>query len=203
MPPGPFMAAQKYGLGTCKFSIFERSFCTAANMIIRLAFSLLLLVLMGCGEESPKASPKTVEQIEEELLKMNQDMVATEEDRIEAFISRRAWDMMQTGTGLYYSIEGEGSGVPPEVDQLVSVNYKIQLLNGEDVYASKVEDPENFVLGKDQVESGLHEGLQLMKVGQKARFIIPPHLAHGLTGDRNKIPSNATLVVFIELLEIR
>jgi FKBP-type peptidyl-prolyl cis-trans isomerase FkpA len=42
-----------------------------------------------------------------------------------------------------------------------------------------------------------------MKQGQKAIFIMPPHLAHGLLGDKNKVPPRATLVYDVELLNLR
>ena len=41
-----------------------------------------------------------------------------------------------------------------------------------------------------------------MKVGDKAKFIIPSHLAFGLLGDENKIPKRATLVYDVELIDV-
>jgi len=43
----------------------------------------------------------------------------------------------------------------------------------------------------------------LMNKGAKAKFILPSHLAHGLLGDENKIPSNATVIYDIELLDFK
>ena len=53
------------------------------------------------------------------------------------------------------------------------------------------------------VESGLEEGILLMKTGGKAKFILPPHLAYGLPGDGKKIPARAILVYDVELLSIQ
>jgi FKBP-type peptidyl-prolyl cis-trans isomerase len=50
------------------------------------------------------------------------------------------------------------------------------------------------------VESGLHEGVQMMHVGDKMRFILPSFRAHGLTGDNSKIPPLTSVVYEIELL---
>ena len=58
-------------------------------------------------------------------------------------------------------------------------------------------------LGKAEVESGLEEGILLMKVGDKAKLVIPSHLAFGLLGDENKIPKRATLIYDVELVEIK
>jgi len=65
------------------------------------------------------------------------------------------------------------------------------------------EKPEFFTVGKDYVESGLHEGIQFMSIGDKAIIIIPSHLGHGLAGDLKKIPFKSTIVYDIEFLDIK
>ena len=55
----------------------------------------------------------------------------------------------------------------------------------------------------DNVETGLHEGIKYMKVGEKAKMILPSHLAHGLIGDSKKIPPRSTIVYDIELLDLK
>jgi FKBP-type peptidyl-prolyl cis-trans isomerase len=52
------------------------------------------------------------------------------------------------------------------------------------------------------VESGLEEGILLLREGDKAKFILPPHLAHGLLGDDNKIPARSIIVYDLELLSL-
>ncbi len=53
-----------------------------------------------------------------------------------------------------------------------------------------------------EVESGLHHGVKHLSVGDKAKFILPSHLAFGTYGDGEKIPSKATLLYDLELIEI-
>ena len=52
------------------------------------------------------------------------------------------------------------------------------------------------------VEGGLDEALLLMRIGDKARIILLPHLAHGLLGDFEKIPARSIIVYYIELVEL-
>jgi FKBP-type peptidyl-prolyl cis-trans isomerase len=63
-------------------------------------------------------------------------------------------------------------------------------------------DPFSFVLGKGQVINGWDEGVGLMKVGEKARFIIPYQLGYGEKG-YGPIPAKATLIFDVELLEVK
>jgi FKBP-type peptidyl-prolyl cis-trans isomerase len=53
------------------------------------------------------------------------------------------------------------------------------------------------------VESGIHEGIKLMRVGEKSKLVFPSHLAHGLVGDLKDIPPLSPLVVDIELIELQ
>jgi FKBP-type peptidyl-prolyl cis-trans isomerase len=58
------------------------------------------------------------------------------------------------------------------------------------------------VVGKGGVESGLEEGILLLHEGDKARFVLAPHLAHGLIGDENRIPPRSIIIYYIELLAV-
>ena len=79
----------------------------------------------------------------------------------------------------------------------------IRLLNGETIYRSENKGIKEFLIGKGGVESGLEEGILLLHQGDKARFIIPSHLAFGLLGDSDKIPEKASLVYDVELIKIK
>jgi peptidyl-prolyl cis-trans isomerase A (cyclophilin A) len=58
-------------------------------------------------------------------------------------------------------------------------------------------------LGKGQVIQGWEEGIELLSVGDQARFVIPSHLAYGDRGAGGVIPPNATLIFDLELVEVK
>ena len=60
----------------------------------------------------------------------------------------------------------------------------------------------SFKVGFGGVESGLEEGVLLLRTGDKARFIMPPHLAHGLIGDGDCIPMRAIIIYDVELVRV-
>ena len=60
-----------------------------------------------------------------------------------------------------------------------------------------------FLVCRDEVESGLHEAIQYLKVGDKAKVIIPSHLAHGIAGDFEKIPPRSTIIYDIHLIAVK
>jgi len=83
------------------------------------------------------------------------------------------------------------------------IEHSISLLNGRACYRTKLGEPESFFVEQDDVESGLHEGIQQLSVGDSALVIIPSHLAHGLAGDLDQIPMRSTIIYNIRLLAAR
>jgi FKBP-type peptidyl-prolyl cis-trans isomerase len=69
-------------------------------------------------------------------------------------------------------------------------------------YTSGNLGEKKFSVSQGGVESGLEEGILMLRVGDKARFIMPPHLAHGLLGDQKKIPPRAIIVYEVEITNI-
>ena len=170
--------------------------------------SLILLVALGissCSDGHKKTTKKTniqSKEFQDKLIEANKMYVKRESDEIDQYVAYHGWHMITTGTGLRYMITKKGTGEAAVPEKQAKVNYKISLLDGTLCYSSDLTGPKIFVVGKDNVESGLHEGIQLLHVGDKAIFILPSHLAHGLLGDENKIPPHSTVIYDIELLAI-
>ena len=105
-----------------------------------------------------------------------------------------------TPSGLRYMLMKAGKGPLAKTGQNAKVAYKIFLLDGTLCYSAEKDSAKEFLIGRDYVESGIHEGIQLMHVGDKMRFVLPSHLAHGLTGDQTKIPPLSSVIYEVELL---
>lgn len=110
----------------------------------------------------------------------------------------------QTPSGLRYKILQNGDGKKATKGAMVSVHYKGQLLDGTVFDSSyKRKQPIDFQIGIGQVILGWDEGIQLLKVGDKARFVIPSHLGYGERGAGGVIPPNATLIFDVELMNVK
>lgn len=107
-----------------------------------------------------------------------------------------------TPSGLKYKVLKQGTGtVFAKASDTVKVHYHGTLLNGT-VFDSSVERGQPISFPLRRVIKGWTEGVQLMKVGDKFKFEIPPDLAYGSASPSPKIPANSTLVFEVELLGI-
>ncbi len=120
-----------------------------------------------------------------------------------AFTAAQDNDTTATASGLQYIILESGDGIKAESGKEATVDYTGYLTDGREFDSSvKRNQPFSFTIGEGKVIKGWDEGVALMRVGDKFRFIIPPSLAYGETGAGDVIPPNAVLIFDVKLLEI-
>lgn len=129
--------------------------------------------------------------------------IAAEKAKQTAALDKVAAGFDITDSGLRYKILKQGSGAKAVGGQNVSVHYEGSLLNGQVFDSSyRRDNPISFPLGVGKVIKGWDEGISLLKVGDKARFVIPSDLAYGSAGAGGVIPPNATLIFDVELMKV-
>ena len=120
----------------------------------------------------------------------------------EELMGELAQGFEKTESGLRYKFISEGDGAKAEKGKTVSVHYKGMLADGTVFDSSyKRKEPIEFPLGQGHVIQGWDEGIQMLKVGDEARFVIPSHLGYGSRGAGGVIPPDATLVFDVELVK--
>jgi FKBP-type peptidyl-prolyl cis-trans isomerase len=163
-------------------------------MILRSTIPVAAAIcLVGCGEpKQPNADTSTAT-----------NAAAATPSATAAAASAPNGDMKTTASGLKYQVLKQGTGtVSPKATDTVKVHYHGTLLDGT-VFDSSVQRGEPISFPLNGVIPGWTEGLQLMKVGDKFKFVIPPNLAYGPNSPSPKIPPNSTLVFEVELLAIQ
>ena len=169
----------------------------------RAGVGLLFFLFLSCGNEVTPKKQNDPSQFKQALEKVNKYEVEKESDEINQYIAHHNWQMEKTGTGLRYLFLAKGKGAQPRSGDFVKVNYKVSLLDGTECYSSDKDGPKEFKVEGEDIESGLHEAVLLMHVGDKAKFLLPSYMAHGMHGDDAKIPALSAIVVDLELLEVK
>ncbi|HEV3221768.1 MAG TPA: FKBP-type peptidyl-prolyl cis-trans isomerase [Puia sp.] len=125
-------------------------------------------------------------------LKAGQDFLET---------NRRKTGIITLPSGLQYEIITAGNGIKPLASNKVTCHYHGTLIDGT-VFDSSVKRGQPATFPLNMVIKGWTEGLQLMAVGSKWRFFIPPQLAYGDRQTGAQIGPNSTLIFEVELLGV-
>jgi gliding motility-associated peptidyl-prolyl isomerase len=176
-------------------------------MILRFQHILFLIFALGwvsCSNntEGSKTRNLSQSQVTEKLLEANKAAIRVENEQIEKILSNYGWEMMETSTGLRYQFIEKGNGPKTTLGKIVTIEYEVKLISNEVIYSSKQTGPKEFRIGSGGVESGLEEGILMLRVGDKVRFIIPSYLAHGLSGDQDRIPPKASLIYTLKVIDL-
>lgn len=160
-------------------------------------------------EDARSAGTLLLTEEEAQNIKMSEgkkraDAAATEnEGKAKTFMEMNGKKpgVITTASGLQYEVVQAAEGPKPTAASTVTVHYTGTLTDSTEFDSSvKRGTPATFPL--QGVIPGWTEGLQLMNVGSKFRFVIPPALGYGPRGAGNVIPPNSVLIFDVELISI-
>ena len=169
---------------------------------MKALIAALLLLAASCGGDGRVPVRVKEQPTRPDLVQENKDAFKLEQHDIKLYAERHGLSLTPTGTGVHYQLIRDVEGPAAEPDQWARVNYRLELLNGDTAYSTEAGKPESFMVEMDQVESGLHEAIQLLSAGDSAVIIIPSYRAHGLIGDQEKIPMRSTIVYRLGVVAI-
>ncbi len=167
-------------------------------------FTFFIMLIISCNSVDTTRQPlfNSDIQIEDTIVQANKFLLERDKEQIESYIKRRAWKMNYDESGLWYQIYEKTKGTKTKTGDIVQYFYQSELLDGTVCYKTGSKIPAQIKIGQSGKETGLEKGLLMMRTGEKAHFILPPHLAHGLIGDMDRIPSRSTIVYEVELINI-
>ena len=163
---------------------------------------LIPVLLVACKPNVKRYTAAEQSEFKNNLVKANKGLVIKDQDNITDYLAKKEWNMTETNTGLWYEIIKHGDGQKAITGKVIHLRYQVKLMDGTVCYSSDSLGVKSFKIGQGGVESGLEEGVLLLKEGDAARFILPPYLAFGLLGDENKIPPRSTIVYNVEMLKL-
>lgn len=173
---------------------------------MRIIAIVILFFLSSCVEKKKTVAPE-VNWTQHHSTDLNKNLAIQEGIDIKLFLEmHKDWKMQETGSGLQYYIYEDGdidTTFLPRKGNLAEIEFEATLLDGTVCDKTEEDEYQEFVVDNSEIESGLQEGIKKMSIGDRAKFIIPSHLGHGLIGNMDNIPPLTTLVIDVHLLGIK
>ena len=161
---------------------------------------ILVLVLLVFNCKTPEArqpvSVKTGSFIDASV-ERNKKLNAKEQFAIEQLMKQQEKNYLASESGFWYyynnKVETDTLNTPNFGD-IVNYNYNVKNLNGSIIYSTEAIKTQVYAMDKQELFTGLREGLKLMKTGETITFLFPSQKAYGYYGDENKIGRNTPLI---------
>lgn len=174
------------------------------------ALCLSAVCLAGCNQNNPgnqqsnaapaaPAAPAAGGSAAPTQLPVAKDLSPESNQQFLADNAKRS-GVMTLPSGLQYQVIKSGTGKSPTPNDLVTVTYRGQLINGMVFDETQPGKTATFPAG--QLIPGWVEALQKMKEGDQWQLVIPANLGYGEAGAGGVIPPNQTLVFDMTLLKV-
>jgi gliding motility-associated peptidyl-prolyl isomerase len=132
----------------------------------------------------------------------NKKLIATEEEQIDSLIkSNPKVKYMASTKGYWYTyvVQNDIDTITPKKGDVAFFNYELKDLKGNVIYSEVELKPQTYAVDKQNVMTGIREGIKLMHKNEKVIFLFPSHIAYGYHGDDKKIGPNQPLVCTVTL----
>jgi gliding motility-associated peptidyl-prolyl isomerase len=134
-----------------------------------------------------------------ESAERNKKLNAKEQQQIEKIIANNPsieYLASKSGFWYFYNTKIENDSLQPEIGDIVDFEFNVSNLQGQQIYGNTNK---TYVMDKEELFTGLREGLKLMKPSERITFIFPSQKAFGYYGDDNKIGTNVPLICEVTL----
>tara|TARA_R110000850_G_scaffold277086_1_gene422408 strand:+ start:141750 stop:142292 length:543 start_codon:yes stop_codon:yes gene_type:complete len=140
-----------------------------------------------------------------ESVERNKAWIEQEEKDIQSVIEKDSTrDYLNSELGFWYYYENQKPDETEIADfgDVVEFQQEVKDLDGNIIYSKEELGVQTYHMDKEEIITGLREGLKLMKEGETVTFIFPSYKAYGYYGDLNKIGTNMSIKSTVTILNI-
>jgi gliding motility-associated peptidyl-prolyl isomerase len=173
------------------------------SKLILIVF-LVPILLTSCKQQQEARRP--VSQASGSFMKKsierNKKLIASEEGQIDALIkSNPKIKYIASSKGYWYTYvtQNKLDTLTPKKGDVAFFDYEIKDLKGKIIYSQVELRPQTYAVDKQNIMTGLREGIKLMHKNEKVIFLFPSHIAYGYHGDDKKIGTNQPLLCTVTL----
>lgn len=132
----------------------------------------------------------------------NKKLIAGEEGQIDSLIkSNPKIKYLASTKGYWYTyvVQNIQDTLTPKKGDVAFFDYEIKDLKGNVIYSELELRPQTYAVDKQNIMTGLREGIKLMHKNEKVIFLFPSHIAYGYHGDDKRIGPNQPLMCTVTL----
>jgi len=160
-----------------------------------------LVAILGTSCKQHEEARRPVSQASGTFMKKsvdrNKKLIASEQDQINAIIkSNPKIKYMASTKGYWYTyiVQNTLDTLTPKKGDVAFFDYNLKDLKGNMIYSEVELRPQTYSVDKQNIMTGLREGIKLMHKNEKVIFLFPSHIAYGYHGDEKKIGTNQPLL---------
>jgi gliding motility-associated peptidyl-prolyl isomerase len=169
-----------------------------------LLFIVVFLALSCSQPEARKPIVRKTSSFMNESIERNKVLTQVENELLQRKMeadSTRNYLNSEQGFWYYYDLKLDADGTKPEPGDEVVFSYEIRNLQEEVLFSSEELGAVSYLVDKQELISGLQDGIKLMREGEKVTFLFPSYKAYGYSGSE-RIEPNQPLVYKVELVQI-
>jgi len=168
---------------------------------------LALFILVACKNPQPRypISHSTGTFLKESAIR-NKKLVKNEEQIIDSLMKSHPENQYlasQKGYWYFYNSKNETDIRTPKKGDVVFFNYEIKDIKGNVIYTKEELQPQTYAVDKQNIITGLQDGIKLMHKNETVTFYFPSHMAYGYRGDTDKISTNQPIICTVTLTNIK
>ena len=173
------------------------------SKLILLA-GLVAIALTSCkqSQEARKPISRASGTFMKKSAERNKKLIAGEEGQIDSLIkSNPKIKYLASTKGYWYTYVAQNiqDSLTPKKGDVAFFDYEIKDLKGNVIYSEVELRPQTYAVDKQNIMTGLREGIKLMHKNEKITFLFPSHIAYGYHGDDKRIGPNQPLMCTVTL----
>lgn len=167
---------------------------------------VLALILVACNKTEPrKPVIRKTSTFMKESIERNQKINQFEEEILQLKLQKDSvnnYIASAQGFWYFYNQKDSLSNGFPETGDEVLFTYEVKRINDSIVYSESQIGDQTYIVDKQELITGLQDGIKLMKEGEVITFLFPSHKAYGYSGAEGINP-NEPLIYTVKLKKIK
>ncbi|MCB0473605.1 MAG: gliding motility-associated peptidyl-prolyl isomerase GldI [Flavobacteriaceae bacterium] len=171
---------------------------------ITIAF-LVTIIFFSCSRPEPrKPVVRKSSTFLKEFIVRNKAINKLEEAVLKDLMLKdtmHVYSASENGFWYYYNTKDSLDGYTPKSGDEVFFNYAVKDVDGNTLYTEEEIGPQSYLVDKQDIITGLQDGIKLMKEGETVTFLFPSYKAYGYLG-HERIARGQPLIYTVKLNKI-